>query len=394
LIGVATLTGSTDRVPVPWCIPCALRQPGLAADLIANVLLFIPLGVGLRVAGLRAAAVLAAALALSLAVELVQAYIVSGRVANLLDVGTNTVGAVVGTIAAGRWRTVVLPSAKTATRLALVSAGALIAIVAASAWALTPVTAPAPVVVRGVGTRARPASVARVLSAVVDGRAIRGRDTVGMHWPQERPIRIDVALQASPSRGDAALRFVAGGRRVLLLGIEREELKLELRRKGAALRLLSPYVRVPYPVRQTRSDAIEELDTLVLRAVAAPWRLSLAVQAGAAHDAIDVRLHPLAGWSLLVPHPHSAWLGNLLTALWTGLLVFPVAYWSAAATSQARPMIGALLSLSVAAVLAIGAVVRAPWPPWLAVSAAFVAALAAWRLRATIPRVTASRRAR
>ncbi len=69
LIGAATLTGSSDSVPAPWCVPCALRNPGLAADLVVNFLLFIPLGVGLRLTGFRAAAVLSAAVALSLTVS-------------------------------------------------------------------------------------------------------------------------------------------------------------------------------------------------------------------------------------------------------------------------------------------------------------------------------------
>jgi hypothetical protein len=388
LIGAATLAGPSDSATPPWCVSCALRDPALAADLVANFVLFIPLGVGLQLAGFRAAAALCAAVAVSLTVELLQAHIIPGRVASVLDVGTNTMGAVVGLVAAPRWRTAVFPGAATATRLALGSLGGLIAIVAASAWALTPASARVPLTVRGVPLPDARMRAERVSHAVIDGRTVRGRDTVRLFRPGARPVRVVVAMSASRSRwrGDPSLRFVAEGERFLRLGIDddRDEVELEVRRNGAAFRLLSPSLRLPRPVPRTESPGVERMDTLVLRAVVAPWSMSLAVQAGGAYRVQEVRLHPLAGWSLLVPNPRSRSLGQLLTALWTGALVVPVAYWSAAAAARRPRLIGAAVLVSVIAVWAIGAVVGAPWPPWTAVAALIVAGFATRHLRRAI----------
>jgi hypothetical protein len=392
VIGVATLTPSSEGATPPWCAACALRNQGAAANLVVNLFLFMPLGLGLRLAGLRAALVLCIALALSVSVEALQAYVIPGRVASVVDIAANTMGAVVAAIGAPRWRTVLLPNAETAARLALVSLVGLIAVVAASAWALTPATPHAPLVVRGVGARGRPAQTARVLAAAVDGRAIDSRDTVRMPGPHALPILVELALQVprSGARGEPALRLVADGQRFLRLGIEHDELALELRRKGEDVRLLAPSVRLPLPLHRAESATLKKLDTLVLRAVAAPWWMSVAVEAGAVRRELPIRLHPLAGWSLLASTPQSLWLGELLTALWTGMLFLPIAYWSAAvARRRGRLAISAVLSLSVTAVWAIGAAVGARSPPWSAVVALIAAVLAAWRLERRIQTITA-----
>jgi hypothetical protein len=385
LIGAATLAGTNENATAPWCVPCALRNPGLGADLVVNFLLFVPLGVGLRLAGFRAVTAISAALATSLAVELLQAYVIPGRAASVLDVVTNTMGAFVGAGGARRWRTAVSPGPTTGVWLALVSLAGLIVVVAASAWALTPASPQAPLTVRGVpGPDAR-APGGGVLRAVVDGRTVRGRDTVRLFGPGARAIRVVVALHPSPPRShrDRSLRLVAEGKRFLRIGMDddRDELRLEVRRKGEAVRLISPSLRVPRPVPRPESAPAGRRDTLVLGAVVAPWSMKLDAQAGPAYRGAEVRLHPLAGWSLLVPNPRSAPLGQLLTALWTAALFVPVAYWSVAAAARRPRLIGAAASLTVAALWAVGAVVGAPWPPWPAVATLVIAVLATRRLR-------------
>jgi hypothetical protein len=389
LIGAATLTQSSDSVPSPWCLSCGLRNPGLAADSILNVFLFVPLGVGLRLAGLRAWAVVGAALAVSLSVELMQAYAIPGRVANPVDLATNTIGAGVAAVATPRWRTAIFPSAKAARFLSLLSMAGLIAIVAVSTCALAPDVPRAPLTVRGVDAGAAPMPRERVLTGVVDGRAVRSGDTVPAPGPLVRPIGVEIELQASRSRwrGEPALELVAGDRTFLWLGIDQNELELEMRRKGEAARFLSPTVRVSRPVRHGESAPAARLDTLRLRAVAARWRMSLTTQTRDARDDAAMQLHALSGWSLLLRAPRSPRLVELLTALWAGALFFPVVYWGAAASAGgSRSLIVAVLSVCIAGVWAAGAVVGAPGPSRSAIIGAVVAALGAWGLQRTIKR--------
>lgn len=99
----------------------------LAADAIANVLLFIPFGVaaGLLVAGrttrrvtLTVVLIGAAGAAISLAIELAQLTgIVAGRVASPLDVATNTTGALAGALIAVHACTLLFPRRDTVVRL-------------------------------------------------------------------------------------------------------------------------------------------------------------------------------------------------------------------------------------------------------------------------------------
>jgi hypothetical protein len=75
------------------------------AELIGNVLLFVPLGMALRwrYPWLGVARVTVAAMLISVAVETLQAVLATGRWATTTDVITNTVGGLVGAIAGGVW---------------------------------------------------------------------------------------------------------------------------------------------------------------------------------------------------------------------------------------------------------------------------------------------------
>jgi hypothetical protein len=75
------------------------------AELIGNVLLFVPLGMALRwrFPALGIARVTIVAMLVSIAVETLQAVLATGRWATTTDVITNTVGGLVGAIAGGIW---------------------------------------------------------------------------------------------------------------------------------------------------------------------------------------------------------------------------------------------------------------------------------------------------
>ena len=107
----------------PWCLVCGDLG---AVDVLLNVALFVPLGVGLRMAGwplLRAAAT---AFAVSAAVELVQSAI-PGRDPTLSDIVTNSVGGALGAALAGWSAHLVTPVPHTARLLAAVWASQSVA---------------------------------------------------------------------------------------------------------------------------------------------------------------------------------------------------------------------------------------------------------------------------
>jgi hypothetical protein len=121
LIAAATLTPQGPRVADVtdelWCLPCG--RLGIA-DAIANIVLFVPLGFALSVRLRRSATVVLVAILLSLGIEIVQLLgLVGGRYASLVDLLTNTGGAMLGLLVARYRVTLARPHSTVAARLAL-----------------------------------------------------------------------------------------------------------------------------------------------------------------------------------------------------------------------------------------------------------------------------------
>lgn len=74
-----------------------------STDVALNVLLFLPLGAGLVLAGLRPLHAVVVGVLASAGIEGAQRWLVSGRVASLIDVASNGLGALAGALAVTRW---------------------------------------------------------------------------------------------------------------------------------------------------------------------------------------------------------------------------------------------------------------------------------------------------
>lgn len=77
-------------------VPVVVDGPGSAFDALLNIAVFVPLGMLLFAWGWRLVVVVAAALTMSLSIEIAQYVTNWGRTADVNDLITNTVGAVVG----------------------------------------------------------------------------------------------------------------------------------------------------------------------------------------------------------------------------------------------------------------------------------------------------------
>lgn len=139
LIAVATLwpTGweSTAARSSPFCILCGAR--GLA-DFILNVGLFVPLGAALAASGRSLLGATGVGALLSLAIELLQLFVVAGRDAALGDLVANTIGTGAGWLglrAGGRqWR---IP-ARIAHLVPAMAAAAAVLMLLLGLWLLSP----------------------------------------------------------------------------------------------------------------------------------------------------------------------------------------------------------------------------------------------------------------
>ena len=104
----------------PWY--CVLCGPRGTADFVLNVVLFVPLGVGLVLMGVRPVLAAVACLGLTLGVETLQLTLVPGRDAALGDVIANTGGGLLGVLGAANWGALASPAAHASVPLRLAAA--------------------------------------------------------------------------------------------------------------------------------------------------------------------------------------------------------------------------------------------------------------------------------
>jgi hypothetical protein len=139
-IAAATLTPIPSQAEstalTPWyCLLCG--QEG-AVDVILNVALFVPFGIMLGLLGARAWRAGLVGGTLSIAIELLQATVVTGRDPSLSDVLTNTTGAILGALIGAMLPMLWQPEPRRARQLALASAGAWLAVVGLTALGFQP----------------------------------------------------------------------------------------------------------------------------------------------------------------------------------------------------------------------------------------------------------------
>jgi len=124
---IATLRPQGSALPLGWSTSLLSGQDGFA-EVLQNVILFVPLGIALALGNMRALRCIAAGALLSLAVEVAQQWI-PGRDPSVGDIVFNTLGTAVGVVlvrTASLW--LVIPPA----RAAWLSLGT--AILAATVW--------------------------------------------------------------------------------------------------------------------------------------------------------------------------------------------------------------------------------------------------------------------
>ena len=141
-IAAATLTPgghfpSGALHPDFWCFACGGADGG--ADITLNLALFVPLGVALSLLGVSPLRALLIGMLLSMAVECAQHFgWPPDRIASATDLVTNSAGAFVGAIIGwyrGIW---IRPSMRVARALTVSGAITVIAFLAFTAWALSP----------------------------------------------------------------------------------------------------------------------------------------------------------------------------------------------------------------------------------------------------------------
>jgi len=372
---------------------CILCGEMAVQDIILNVILFVPFGVGLRLAGVRRARVIATAFCLTTAIELLQMHVIPGRDASLGDVITNTLGGVVGITLADSWHIWLLPTAQQARRLLCGGIVVWVAILAATVWALH---------------RSLPDSTLwgqwdpailhfdRFSGTVVKSDAAgfafppgaRGSDPVFRRRLVSDSVLVSATvLPGTPTERTAPILSVYDPERtqIFLLAQRQRALVFSIRMNAARAMVRNPIIGLDdvFPASANARIANDTLhvaggisgNALVIRATDDARRVTRERR---------IALGPALAWTFFLPWPY-AFGGEtaLLSALWIGGLFLPLGYWARRARrpleSSAALGIAAIAGLLIAPLVLGGAF--AGWVEWagVAVGLTLGASIGGWR---------------
>jgi hypothetical protein len=366
------------KAPPSLCILCGDTS---VLDSILNVFLFIPFGMGLRLAGMPWRRAFAIGLVTTITVELLQ-LAVPGRDSSLGDVFTNSFGGLIGIICADIWRVVILPSRREAVRLAsgwvllwmliLTASGELahISLPATTAWGVwapellhhdyfpgTILSATAGGLPTPTAISATSADVRRRLSSdsvVVRATVIGGRAT--------SPI--------------ASIASVHDWKRsqIFLLGEREGNLIFSLRMRTADARVRTPAIRLDsvFPRRRpAHPDTIQVAGGLIAH------RLWISAESRGVRRERTLPVDAGLAWSYFLPFDYeygseAPWL----TALWLASLAAPAAYWATRAGWRVLLAVAAVMAATLLVVPLATGVHPTPWWEWLALAAGIIAGAA------------------
>ncbi len=195
-IGAITLVPVPPSITLPvTCIICGSLG---GIDFVLNILLFVPLGMGVAILSGSARKTILAGLVLSLLVEAVQYFFISGRYASVGDVLTNTTGAGLGAWIVGPGVALFRCGGSRAVRPALAAGVLASALILATAWLLRPETPPAPQQVQWMVTRSSTEPFPGVLhAATLDGHGIVAVQQLRPHEvvdPSTGTSRLDLVI--------------------------------------------------------------------------------------------------------------------------------------------------------------------------------------------------------
>lgn len=329
---------------VDWLLPL-----GWLADLLRNLVLFVPLGSLLAAFGRSIRNILSIGLALALTIEWVQ-LMIPGRTASALDLIANTIGTAVGALIVMHWNGLIRPSPRIAMRLSLISCGAFVGLLMALPWLMQPIFEEGTYfggwtpefghlqIYRG-----------RILEARIGETRVPAfgpsSDTTRLKGELERDAAIFLrVVMGPPTTALAPLVTIHDDQQheILFLGIEGADLVVRRRLRASVLGLENPSWRFFGAFRQSKLGERVDLEIVAK----GPLQLDLVV---AGEGPRILRWSPGRTWALLLQPP--AGLSAVLPLMgsgWIAILIFPAAFW---ARRRAGGWIGLGASLLTLAVL-------------------------------------------
>jgi hypothetical protein len=386
VIAIAILTLQPDpravaaaaRTPL-FCIFCGDRG---GVDVVLNVLLFIPLGFGLRLAGWPWRPVGIAAALLSFTVETLQYFIITGRDASLGDVLSNTLGGAVGAALVPCFFALVAPSPRLARHLLTAGCAIWTGMFALSAWLQAP----------GAQTRHLTSRWAHhtpdiyPFSGELKSVSLDGKPMPAQGPP---PDRGEIAKRLKHGEVTLALEATSGtpteDHHWLYMMKAGQISQLSVTQKGRSAVLMVPARASRYKLRPptlSLADGFPSQPGMPVSLTGGRNGDSVWIETSYAGErrALEITLTPAHGWAMIAPFNFP--LGpalRLVTALWIAGWTIPLGYWAArtGGPAWAAGVLAATLAIGLAAVPALGGHAPAHWSEGLS---AALSAAAGWAL--------------
>jgi hypothetical protein len=382
---VATLTPVRDVRGLALATPllCLVCGDYGGADVAANLLLFLPLAIGLRLSGQSWGHTVLVCGLLSFTVELLQFQVVSGRDSSLSDLLANTTSAAIGATLGGFLPRMVAPRPREAAAFLAGGVALLLLLLSASAWLLAPW-------VRGRPLSSRWAHIAPgfdVFTGSVEAVHLNSAPMPPDGTPADSAVlrrRLaagSFALEAEVVSGvpvaDRSWIYMlrVGSDRALALGQLRREARIDMPARALRFRMFPPAVTLPEGLPERAGVPVR------LTASGRDGRVRLTADYGGQVRSVELAISPAYGWIMVLPFDLASGTGvRWITALGLALAALPLGFWARRTGRPAVALAGlaAALVLALAVIPAAGGFPPVHWSEWMAGA---LGAAGGWALR-------------
>ena len=376
VIAAVTLTPVSGTSMMPfWCLRCGERP---AIDVVLNIFLFVPLGLGLGLYGMRFRRAALFALTCTFVIEMLQFWI-PGRDASARDIAANFAGGLAGILIGRYWRALLRPSPNEARRIATTAIVMWVITQAFTAWAMQLAPPPQPW-----WAQLRPERdnypvyfKGKLLEFALGTTQMRESDELpgdtSKKFREELlagvPLRVRIT-EVENVRRLGAVAILSGGPvyDVAWLAFDGRDGVYGVNVRGSLFGLRTPSVRIANVASGARGDTIE-LRGSYYRGI---YELRSYGRDGARGRLLPAS--PSLGWAFILPFPLYAFGPNViwLTAIYLVSVWSVLGYWSSRSSQgqnrtipTARMVAGAVFGLSIIPIL-FGIPV-AHWSEWMAV---------------------------
>jgi glycopeptide antibiotics resistance protein len=307
-------------------------------DAVLNIALFLPLGLGLALCGLRVATVILIGFALSTCIELTQLFFIPGRDATIGDVVMNTGGTALGALLVLSWPTWRFPSHRIARMLLVAGSMAWLAVQSLASFAFT-ISLPES---RYYGQLARKLGQLELFEGRIDSVRVGTLPIGNTLLPATSQIRsalnrgeelVAVVRPTAPTVGIAPIVRIAdeNEQQILLLAQQGDAALFAVRTGASALRVRPPTFELPhaFPVNDQSPAGAGDAIAVSGRYTGRAARLATT---GYVTATADFSARAAMAWMTLLPLTWSV-RGSaaeiLLSMMWTAALLIPIGYWAA-----------------------------------------------------------------